>query len=220
MRSSQDKILLAAALWVVIAACGGSGLGALPPAPTSSLAEAGIEPVATATVGAGDATDSSTLPADVETYYKTMVFIEGTGQVMGKLDLNQWTSNSVEFMAVMGIPAAMDDRVVWTQKEPLPDSLGAAWDKALGAEQALMASLENMMMMQLQQEEFLQVVAENTALASEAVAEAEAVLAAEGASPEQIEALKRAALTEMGEAYKGAASLIVVVETQAAGDSD
>jgi hypothetical protein len=203
-----------------LAACGGAGTAAQPLPPTASQAEAEPAPPAIATAVEAGETDSLSLPADVESYYKTIVWIEGTGQVMSKIDLNQWAAGSAEFMALLSIPGEMDNRVIWTQKEPLPESLAGAWAKALEAEQALMASLEGMMMVQLSQEAFLQAVADATALASEAVAEAEAVLAEEGAGPDETEALKRAALTEMGQAYKAAASMIVIVETERADDSD
>ena len=61
----------------------------------------------------------------------------------------------------------------------------------------------------------------STALASEAVAEAEAVLAAQyGASSDEIAAANRAALTEMGEAYQTFASMILSGQSQVDEDSE
>ena len=220
MKRGTCMLLVAIATAIVLAACGGSRTGALPPPPTVSPAEALLAPPATTTAGEARRAESSSLTAAVETYYKTMVFIEGTGQAMRNFDRTQWAAGSAEFMALLSIPGEMDNRVIWTQKEPLPQALAGAWAKALEAEKALMASLENLMTAQLSQEEYLQVIADSTALASGAVAEAKAVLAAEGASPEEIEALNRAALTEMGEAYKLGASMIVIVESQAEDDFD
>lgn len=221
LKSFQSiRVLSPNILWItlLLTAC---SAGAPSTQPTEILAgtpvesSASIEEPLTEIAGPG-----SGQPSEVETYFKTIIFIEGTGQLMRNIDLAQLASNSVEFMPLFSIPGVMDDRVIWAQKEPLPESLAGAWDKALEAEQGLIASLENLLMMQLSQEEFLQVVAENTALASQAVAEAEAVLASGGASPEQIELLKRAALTEMGEAYKTLASLIVISQSQGNEDSD
>lgn len=160
------------------------------------------------------------LPAEFETYYKAIVFIEGTAQLMRNISIEDLSSNPAGFAPLMMIPGVMDDKVIWAQKEPLPESLAGAWDKALEAEQDLIASLEQLLMMQFTQESYLQAIADSITLASEAVVEANAGLAAEGASAEELEALKRAALTEMGESYQTFASLLAAGESMGDDDSD
>jgi hypothetical protein len=173
-----------------------------------------IEPGSTP-AGASPEEQASGFPAEVEMYYKTTVFIEGTAQLMAKLDLKSLNSNPAGFASLLMIPGRMDDRVIAAQQAPLPVSLGPAWEDASQAEAALMQALEDLLM-SFSQEKFSQAVVANGALASEAVAEAEAVLAAEyGASADDIAAANRAALTEMGEACKTIASMLVVVQSEA-----
>lgn len=217
MKRYSQTVLFVAALSFALGACGGAAPA--DSSPTTSDRAVLANPTASPD-GVVAGPSESGLPADVETYYKTMVFIEGTAQLMAKFDLASLTTNQAAFAPLMMIPGVMDDKVIWAQKESLPGSLASAWGKALEAEQGLIAALENLLMMQLSQQEFLQVVAENSALASEAVAETEAVLAREGASAQAIEALKRAALSEMGEAYQTFASLLAAGQTLDDDDSE
>jgi hypothetical protein len=157
----------------------------------------------------------SGLSADVETYYKTMVFIEGTAQLMAKIDLASITSsdNQAVFLPLMTMPGVMDDRVIAAQQIPVPAGFEAAWEKATEAEAGLTQALQESLMA-YSQEDFLQAVSSNGVLASEAVADAEAVLGSQGVSSDDIATANRAALTEMGEAYQAFASFIAAGQAQ------
>lgn len=163
----------------------------------------------------------SGLPADAEAYYQTMVFIEGTGQLLAKLDLAQIqaSDNQTAFVGLFAMPGVMDDRVLAVQQSPVPDALAPAWDEALqsegGMSQALTALLTT-----FSQDDFDKEIAANTAQASEAVSKAEAVLASDyGADEGTILTAKRAALTDMGQTYQAFASAILVGESQSGGGS-
>lgn len=216
MKSSQHSILFAAALAMALAACGSSAPGGPPALTTPSGAIAGFVPSATATEIAVDGPDSASLPADVETYYKTMVFIHGTAQLMAKIDVEAIFSsdNQAAMLPLLTMPGVMDDRVIAAQRSPAPAGLEAAWDKATDAEAGLTQALQDVLMM-VSQEDFLRAVTSHEALAAAAVAEAESILASQyGASADEIAAAHRAALTEMGEAYKTFASMILAGQSQ------
>jgi hypothetical protein len=152
---------------------------------------------------------SSGLPADLETYYKTMVFIEGTAQLMSKFDLAALSDDSTGMLALIAIPGIMDDRVIATEESPLPDSLAPAWTKALEARDGILEAYEALLTT-ASQEDFIQQLGDSEFLASQAVTETEGILASTGAAEENIALANRAALTEMGEAYQAYASLILV----------
>jgi hypothetical protein len=197
------------------------GCAGRPGSPSSPSADAASSPTFTpqptpepgtstqAGIGAG-------LPADVETYYKTMVFIEGTGQLLGKLDLTEAMSsgNQAAFMPLITMPGVMDDKLIQAEQTPVPDPLAESWDKAAQAEAGMTQALETLLST-FSQEDFDRDVAANTSLASESVKEAEAVLASEyGADPDTIAAAHKAALTEMGETYKTFVSFLQVGQSQ------
>ncbi len=217
-RSKKILFPVLLSITLLLAACAG-GAGTTEPAEVLAAAPPG-QSVSPGEYITGEVEPVSEQASAAETYYKATVFIEGTAQLMAKFDLASLTTNQAAFAPLMMIPGVMDDKVIWAQKESLPGSLASAGGKALEAEQGLIAALENLLMMQLSQQEFLQVVAENSALATEAVAEAEAVLVSEGTSAEGIEALKRATLTEMGEAYQTFASLLAAGQSLGDDDSD
>lgn len=203
--------------------CAGSVVGA-----PLSTADAAVEEVqgaveiATAATGLADtpaAVSTSGLPANEEAYYKTMVFIQGTAQMMGKFNLAAISDNSAGVLALIVIPGLMDDRVMETEKSPLPADLSGAWGNALDARDGILGALEGLLSATLSQDEYDQQIGSITELASQAVADAEGVLSAGGASTESIALANRAALTEMGEAYQTIASLYVAGQSQSADDS-
>ena len=215
----MKKTVIAILLFLLTTACGGSPPQAdltptaavLQAAPTTDAAESLDD------LGSIQATDNASgLPADAETYYKTMVFIQGTAQLMARIDLASITAsdNQAAFLPLMTMPGVMDDHVIAAQQIPAPAGFEAAWEKATEAEAGLTQALQDFLMT-YSQDEFNQAVASNEALASDAVAEAEAVLKAQyGAGTEDIAAANRAALTEMGEAYQTFASFIAAGQTQ------
>jgi hypothetical protein len=179
--------------------------------PAAAPVEVLEEPTSAATV-----VSTSSLPADVETYYKTMVFIQGTAQLMARIDLAGITSsdNQAAFLPLMTMPGVMDDHVIAASALPVPGGLETAWGKAADAEAGLIQALQDFLM-SYSQDDFIQAVTSNEAMASEAVAGAEAVLAAQyGASADDIAAANRAALTEMGETYQTFASMILAGQAQ------
>jgi hypothetical protein len=200
----------------LLTACSGSP-GASATAMVTSVADQGATagaPVESNGAPVGQA--PSGLPADVETYYKTMVFIEGTGQLLGKLDLTEAMSsgNQAAFMPLITMPGVMDDKLIQAEQTPVPDPLAESWDKAAQAEAGMTQALETLLST-FSQEDFDRDVAANTSLASESVKEAEAVLASEyGADPDTIAAAHKAALTEMGETYKTFVSFLQVGQSQ------
>jgi hypothetical protein len=218
----MKKILLIIGFILVLAACSGSpGVKELtretavqqqPPAPAA--VEMSDEPTS---APAGDST--SGLPADLETYYKTMVFIEGTAQLMTKFDLDSLSKDSTGMLALIAIPGIMDDRVLATEDTPLPAGFESAWSKALEARDGILKAYEALLTTWLE-EDFITQLGVSETLASQALAETEVVLAAAGASGDSIALAKRAALTEMGEAYQAYASMILVGKSQSEEDPE
>ena len=209
------SLLIVASL---LASCGGTTSESTPTATRASapaIAQEATVPADNSSSPAGP--DAVTgFPADVETYYETMVFIQGTAQLMAKIDLAAITAsdNQAAFLPLMTMPGVMDDHVIAANALPVPAGLDSAWEKATAAETGLTQALQDFLMA-YSQDDFNQSVASNEALASEAVAEAETVMAAQyGASTEDIAAANRAALTEMGEAYKAFTSMIVIGQSQ------
>ena len=182
--------------------------------PAAAAVEMSDEPTS---APAGDST--SGLPADLETYYKTMVFIEGTAQLMSKFDLAALSEDSTGMLALIAIPGIMDDRVIATEDTPLPESLAGAWDKALEARDGILEAYVALLTT-ASQEDFLKQLGASEALASQAVAETEGILTAAGASGDSIALANRAALTEMGEAYQAYASMILVGQSQSEEDPE
>jgi hypothetical protein len=223
---THPGILIASLLFAasLLASCGGTTSGSTPTANT-----AGAQPVAQqATLPVNDPSGASglettkNLSADAETYYKTMVFIQGTAQLMAKIDLAAITSsdNQAAFLPLMTMPGVMDDRVIAANALPMPAGFESAWDKATEAETGLTQALQDFLMT-YSQDEFNQAVASNEALAAEAVAEAETIMAGQyGASPDDIATANHAALTEMGEAYQAFASMIVSGQAQSGDGSE
>lgn len=222
------KLLITIVLFILAAslgaACGGSQ-----EANSATATPAAQQALTVSTETASPALDTaadpapSGLPEDVETYYKTMVFIQGTAQLMAKIDLEATFSSpesQAALMPLLGIPGVMDDHVIATEALPVPAGLESSWEKAIQAESSISPALEALLMAG-SREDFLKTIESTTALASEAVAEAEAVLAAQyGASSDGIAAANRAALTEMGETYQLFASMILTVQSQADEDSE
>ena len=160
--------------------------------------------------------DQSGLPADVETYYKTMVFIHGTAQLMARFDLAAITSSDDQSLILMliAMPGVMDDHVIAANARPVPAGLEQAWAQAAAADAALIQALQDVLTV-YDLDGFAQAVESNEALSAEAVSTAEHVLAAEyGASADEIAAANRAALTEMGEAYQTITSMLLVGQAQ------
>ncbi len=218
----MKKILLLIGFILVLAACSGSP-GVKEPTreaavqqqpPAAAAVEMSDEPTS---APAGDST--SGLPADLETYYKTMVFIEGTAQLMTKFDLASLSKDSTGMLALIAIPGIMDDRVIATEETRLPESLVSAWDKALEARDGVLVAYE-VLLTTASQEEFLKQLGVSEALAFQAAAEAEGILTAAGASGDSIALANRAALTEMGEAYQAYASMILVGQSQSEEDPE
>jgi hypothetical protein len=184
--------------------------------PTTAPTEVSDDPA-----GTQESDSPSGLPADVETYYKTMVYIEGTAQLMAKLDLATLSNDSTGFLPLFAIPGFMDNRVYATEETLLPDGLAPAWTMALEAKDGILQSFEALLMTTITQAEFSQQLDASEALASEAVAQTEAIAASDyGATAESFALANRAALTEMGEDYQAFASLILVGQSQGEGGSD
>jgi hypothetical protein len=202
---------------VVLAGCGGTA-STVGPAATATQVQ---QLPAAATKSLELPTDlpasegESGMPADIETYYKTMVFIEGTAQLMAKLDLASLSNDSTGFFPLIAMPGIMDDRVIATEQTPLPDGLAPSWAKAVEAHDGIQQAFETLLMT-TNQDNFLAQIGASLALASEAVSEAEAIAVSDfGATAESVALANRAALTEMGEAYQQFASMILVGQSQA-----
>jgi len=213
-------ILIAIPLVVasLVASCGGAPADTTPTTTGASAPPTSQEatPQASNPFDSSGSDSATSLPAEVETYYKTMVFIQGTAQLMARIDLASIMSsdNQAAFLPLMTMPGVMDDHLIAANALPMPDGLESAWAKATEAEAGLTQALQDFLMT-YSQDEFNQAVASNEALASDAVAEAEAVLKAQyGASPDDIAAANRASLTEMGEAYQAFASFIAAGQAQ------
>lgn len=205
-------------LSLIVGGCASQGDSAMERPTSTPSAAPGTNPTMAASQDPRSAGGDpvSTLPPDVETYYKTMVFIHGTAQLMAKIDVEAIFSsdNQAAMLPLLTMPGVMDDRVIAAQRSPAPAGLEAAWDKATDAEAGLTQALQDVLMM-VSQEDFLRAVTSHEALASAAVAEAESILASQyGASADEIAAAHRAALTEMGEAYKAFASMILAGQSQ------
>ena len=217
----KNQYLLLFLIIFLLSSCGGSPVAAVPTAtgiqgpPTAASAELPDRPADTQ-----ESDSPSGLPTDVETYYKTMVFIEGTAQIMGNFDLTT-TGEAAGILPLMSIPGVMDNRVIETEETPLPDGLAPAWEKALEASDRILGAFENLMMVSITQDEFIQQLDAIEALASEAVAETEAIAASDyGATTESIALANRAALTEMGEAYQSLASMMLMIQSQSEENSE
>jgi hypothetical protein len=218
----MKKTVLVVSMILLITACGGSPAVAEP-----TVTDAALQAPPTAAVQSLDeladapAADSpSGLPADFEIYYKTMVFIEGTAQLMSKFDLAAMSDESTGLLALVAIPGIMDDRVIATEESPLPESLAPAWSNALEARDGILQAFETLLMT-ANQDDFLAQLGDSLALASQAVVETESVAASDfGATAESIALANRAALTEMGEAYQTFASMGLLLQSQGEGGSD
>ena len=218
----MKKTVLVVSMILLITACGGSPAVAEPTAtdaalqaPPTAAVQSLDEPTS---APAGDST--SGLPADLETYYKTMVFIEGTAQLMGKFDLTAMSNDSTAFLPLIAIPGVMDDRVLATEKTSLPDGLAPSWEKALEARDGILQAFETLLTTN-SQDNFIKQMGDNLILASEAVAETEAIAASDyGATAESIALANRAALTEMGEAYQTLASMGLLLQSQSDENSE
>jgi hypothetical protein len=201
---------------MLLTACGGSP-GVTEPTATAAVQQ---QPPAAALVEVSDeptsapaADSSSGLPADLETYYKTMVFIEGTAQLMSKFDLAAVSDDSAGFLPLIAIPGTMDDRVLATEKTSLPDGLAPSWEKALEARDGILQAFETLLTTN-SQDNYIKQMGDSLILASEAVAETEAIAASNyGATSESIALANRAALTEMGEAYQTFASMSLLLQS-------
>jgi len=213
----MKKILIMIVLILALTACGGSPGVAEPTAATAfqqqlpaaaAPVEVSDEPASTP---AGDST--SGLPADLETYYKTMVFIEGTAQLMKKFDIAALSQDNTGLLALIAIPGIMDDRVIITEETPLPAGLDSAWSKALEARDGILEAYEALLTTWLQ-EDYIKQLDISESLASQAVADTELILASAGSSEDSIALSNRAALTEMGEAYQTYVSMILVIESE------
>lgn len=212
----MKKFLIVLLLILVLAACGGSPSKTEPNATASVLEQ---EPSA-ATIEVSDESTTnpaegltSGLPIDLETYYKTIVFIEGTAQLMSKFDIAALRENNTGMLALIAIPGIMDDRIIATEQTPLPAGLDAAWSKALEARDGILMAYETLLTTWLQ-EDYTKQLSACESLASEAKAETEVLLASGGASEDSIALANRAALTEMGEAYQSYVSMILVGESE------
>jgi hypothetical protein len=214
---------IAGALLLILslAACADSA-AAVPPVATSSAMkefQTTTTPKTPAThVGIASSDSPSSLPADLESYYKTMVFIEGTAQLMSKFDLTTLSDGNTGMLALIAIPGIMDDRVIATEDTPLPDELAPAWNTALEARDGILKAYEALLTT-ASQEDFIKQLNASESLASQAVTETESILAAAGTSGESLAQSHRAALTEMGEAYQNFTSLILVGQSQNQEDS-
>jgi len=203
-------------LWALLStACSGTNSQVSPTGTYAPQAPATVPPIASAedeVYSPGE--PGSSWQADVETYYKTMVFIHGTAQLLTKLDIEGLSTNPAGFAPLVMIPGVMDDRVIAANALSVPSGIEDAWSKASTAEAGLTQALQDFLMTYAK-EAFLQRVTTNETLAAEAVAEAEAVLAAQyGVSADEIAAANRAALTEMGETYQTFASYLAAGQTQ------
>jgi hypothetical protein len=216
------KVLGVLLLALTITACAGSSPQASQTSPTTEpgefQADAGSE--TTAAPDSSIVSDGTPgLPADAEAYYKTMVYIEGTAQLMSKFDLAALNNNSTGFISLISIPGLMDDRVIATEHSSLPLDLAPAWEKALEARDGILGAMESLLTASISQDEFNIQIGSISDLASQAVAETEGILASNGTNEESIALAHRAALTEMGEVYQSIASLYVVGQSQNEGES-
>jgi hypothetical protein len=134
-----------------------------------------------------------------------MVFIEGAARVMQEFDLGKLDDNPAGLASLFVLPGVTDDRVASAGQHPVPSSLAPAWEKALEAHSEITAAFESFLTT-MSQDAFVQ-LSQSEALASEAVAEAEAVMATEY-GPEAIAAARSAAVTEMDRAFGDFASFI------------
>jgi len=208
---------------ILLNGCGGSA------SPTEPIATAEVMPVQPTTPAVESLDEPSSvivesntsgLPADFETYYKTMVFIEGTAQLMGKFDLTAMSNDSTAFLPLIAIPGVMDDRVLTTEQTSLPDGLAPSWEKALEARDGILQAFE-MLLTTNSHDNFIKQMGDNLILASEAVALTEAIAASDyGATAESIALANRAALTEMGEAYQTFASMGLLLQSQSDENSE
>ncbi len=208
---------------MLLTGCGGSAGEAQPTAATEFLQATTSAAAALSldrSVSTQESDSPSGLPTDVETYYKTMVFIEGTAQLMGKFDLAAMSSDSTGFLPLIAIPGVMDDRVLATEQTSLPDGLAPAWKKALEARDGILQAFE-MLLTTNSQDNYIKQMGDSLILASQAVAETEAIAASDyGATAESIALANRAALTEMGEAYQTFASMMLVIQSQGEENSE
>jgi hypothetical protein len=219
-----QKMLIVLTLLGLASACGASQstteAKATSPAPQ--------QPMTVTTESASSAAESSAdssapdLPADLEAYYKNMVYIQGTAQLMAKFN---WSSlnedNQGVIMSMLAITAFMDNRVVASEGSPLPPELAQAWEKALQANELIQKAVEGLMTTSLAQDEYVDQIGTSEILASDAVTETEAILASSfGASEETIAQANRAALTEMGEDFQNMASMFLVAQEQGKDNSE
>ena len=212
----MKKILIMIVLILALTACSGSPVVA---ESTKTMTSIQVSP----TAALGESLDSSGstqesnsasgLPADLETYYKTMVFIEGTAQLMKKFDIAALSEDNTGLLALIAIPGIMDDRVIITEETPLPAGLDSAWSKALEARDGILEAYEALLTTWLQ-EDYIKQLDISESLASQAVADTELILASAGSSEDSIALSNRAALTEMGEAYQTYVSMILVIESE------
>ncbi len=185
----------------------------LAPVLSESLAE---------TVDLPGSDNTSDLSTDVEIYYKTMVYIEGTAQLMTKFDWGSMTEdNQGVIVSMMAIPGFMDNRIFATQQTSLPAELTSPWKISLQARDQILASLEALLMISLTQEEFSNQIEASLTLATAAVAETEEIMrSSHDASEDMITIAKRAALTEMGEDFQSIASFFLTAQSQGEEKSD
>jgi hypothetical protein len=212
----MKKTLILLSLILALTSCSGSPdveeqtqtTAAVQVSPTAALADSLDSSGSTQ-----ESDNNSGLPADVETYYKTMVLIEGTAQLMKKFDLTALSGDSTGMLALIAIPGIMDDRVIATEETPLPAGLDSAWSKALEARDGILEAYEALLTTWLE-EDYLKQLDASESLASQAVAETEVILVSAGSSEDSVALSNRAALTEMGEAYQTYVSMILVIESE------
>ncbi len=136
---------------VLLTACSGQAAEVAPLASATRAQVQGAptltpEPVSGGFPGNEVAVSTSGLPADVETYYKTMVYIQGTAQLLAKLEIEGLSSNPAGFAPLVMIPGVMYDRVIAANTLPVPAGLEEAWSKASSAEAGLTEALQDFLM--------------------------------------------------------------------------
>jgi hypothetical protein len=136
-----------------------------------------------------------------------MVFIEGAARLMQEFDLGKLDDNQAGLNSLFVLPGVTDDRVASAGQHPVPSSLAPAWQKALEAHGEITAAFESFLTT-MSQDAFLQ-LSQSEAVASQAVAEAEAVMASEyGVGSEAMAAVRSAAVTEMERAFEDFSSFM------------
>jgi hypothetical protein len=149
-------------------------------------------------------------------YYDAVIFVEGATLRLKELDLGDVfnSGNPAVLMPLFSLPGMVEDHILKAQASPVPDGLEAAWAKTLEVSERLSTGLEQILMV-MAAEGFQSELGVLGELASEAVAEVEAVLVSQyGVTQADLASARQSPLAELEEVYQAFGSMMLLGQAQ------